>query len=705
MRSLGSGVKRKIPNILWPPRPTQQPIVAQQLSRIKPSGPLPGVFDDEKGVPGDRSMVPSGALDARTPVDRSRIARLAERWFFSAAGAAWLATVLRGAGAPPSWGVAAAVAAIALGLIAVLVSHAGRTWLDGPRLALAAAGLLALGSVYQAVGGDGYEYYSLLRSPVLDRDLDFVNDFAGLGARPVLSPRGEITTRVAMGVPLFWAPHFLFAHMLALAGLGPADGFAPLYQAAVTTASYVYGLAALLILEAMLRRRTSRATALIVVLAIWLATPLHFYMTANPSMSHAVSVFSATAMVWMWLRVRGSDDPRPWALVGLAGGLAALVRPQDAVLLVVPLLDLVLRRGARVLRPLAGLAIPPVVLGLAQLALWFAMYGSGFAGVVREQNLVAGVEPHVLDFLFAARHGMLTWTPLYALALLGWAEWGFRERRFPLLFAAAFALAVLVNSTTSDWWGSDSFGQRRMLALTPLFAFGLAELVDWFRRRPLVPVAAALALLALWNLQFEYVYNSGLVAGKSQAVDLARLAAAQIDVAHRRLVRLDGRIPAAVWVLAHDNLNGVWIDEGSRSLRGVIDLGHEPEDLPLVVGHGWYEAERDGAVDWRLSKGRRSWLRVPVRTAIAARVTIRARRGVAELPVRLRVEVNGTPAGEADLAAEWTDLAFAIPEAAVRRGLNDVALVFSATPRQDLPGYHGKDAAAAVDLVRWERQP
>jgi hypothetical protein len=632
--------------------------------------------------------------------DRARLARLGERAFFAVSAAAWLLTVLRGAGLPAAWGTFAAVAAIALGLFAVLASPAPRAWLDGPRLALAAAGLLSLGSVYQAVGGDGYEYYALLRSPVLDGDLDFADDFAGLGARPVLSPRGEITSRVAMGVSLFWAPHFLLAHLFALAGLATADGFGPLYQAAVTVASYVYAFAALLVIEGLLRRRTTRAVALLVVLAIWLATPLHFYMTANPSMSHGVSVFAATAMVWLWLRVRGGDDARQWALVGLAGGLTALVRPQDAVLLAIPLLDLLARRG---LRPLGALLIPPAALGLAQLALWFAMYGRGFTSVVREQNLVAGIEPHVLDFLFAARHGMLTWTPVYALALAGWAVWSRRERRLPLLFAAAFALAVLVNSTTSDWWGSDSFGQRRMLALTPLFAFGLAEAVDWFRRRPLVPVAVGLALLALWNLQFEYVYNAGLVAGKSQAVDLDRLATAQIAVAHRRLVRWHGRVPAAAWVLAHDNLNGVWIDEGARSLRGVIDLGREPEDLPLVVGHGWYDPEQEGGIDLRRSKGWRSWLRVPVRTATPARMVVRARRGVPELPVRVKAEVNGAPAGESDLPVEWTDLEFTVPEGAVRRGLNDVALIFSATPRRDLPGYHGKDAAAVVDLVRWER--
>jgi len=157
-------------------------------------------------------------------------------------------------------------------------------------------------------------------------------------------------------------------------------------------------------------------------------------------------------------------------------------------------------------------------------------------------------------------------------------------------------------------------------------------------------------------------------------------------------------LPAPVWVIAHDNLNGVWIDEGSRALRGTIDLGREPEDLPLVVGHGWYEPERDAALDWRLSKGRRSWLRIPVRTQTAARITVRARRGVAELPVRMRVEVNGVAAGEADLGVDWADAAFEVPREAVRRGLNDVAFLFSAAPRQDVPGYHATGRSVAF----WE---
>ena len=80
------------------------------------------------------------------------------------------------------------------------------------------------------------------------------------------------------------------------------------------------------------------------------------------------------------------------------------------------------------------------------------------------------------------------------------------------VLATTFGLAVLVNGAMQDWWGSESFGQRRMLGLTPLFAIGLGEALAFLRRRPLLLPAAALAALVAWNLQFAYIFNSEMLA-------------------------------------------------------------------------------------------------------------------------------------------------------------------------------------------------
>jgi len=638
---------------------------------------------------------------------------------------AWIAKVLTDAGAARALLTVSLVLAAAAAVAAVFLARreegARLRWLDGWRLPLALVALWTLPSVYALMGGDGFEYYALLRSPVIDHDLDFRNDFAGLGAQPVLSAEGEVTARTPIGTALLWLPAFLAAHVLATvaswAGGASNDGFGVIYQSAATSTSYAAGVAALVLIERLLRRRHGAGLALLAALGIWLATPLHFYMVANPFMSHAASVFAATLFTAAWLWARRAASMRAWMWAGAAGALTALVRVQDAVLLLPAVVDLLLGPAAGDgAAPAEGAPAPParprllgaflalpVAAGLVQVLVWASLYGGRFLDVVLAQNLVGG-ESHVLDVLFAARHGLFTWTPVYLLCALGWVLLARREGRLALFCLLGFALAVLVNARIQDWWGSHAFGQRRLLCLTPLFAIGLGRALASLAARPLLAAGALLAPLALWNVQFEYVFNSEMVAGKGQSVSLDLLAPAQVEAAYWKLLRWEGALPGPLFVLAYDNLKGVWLDEGPRSLRGVIDLGSEPPELPQVVGHNWYRPEQDGDTTYRRSKGRRSWLRVPVRTPGGFAAVLRARSEMNDEPVTVAVQWNGQAVGEATLGDDWSEHAFTVPAEAVRAGFNDVALLWSTSPRSADPGHRGKDTAARVDWLRLERR-
>lgn len=634
--------------------------------------------------------------------------RVAEAVFLVLAAMCWAAKVAVDSGAPPALLTVVLVLAAAAAVAAVLNGGPPARWLDGGRLLLVLVGLAQLPGVYARLGGDGFEYYVLARSAVFDRDLDLANDFAGLGARPVVSPRGEVTSRVPIGVSLMWLPPLLLVH--AAVGLASllgaslrADGFSAPYQSAVTTATYLYSLLGLAILEGVLRRFYGAAIAVLVTLAIWWATPLFFYAIANPSVSHGVSAFLATLFVAAWLRFRTSDRPADWALVGAAGSLLSLVRIQDAVLLLLPLLDLAWRRRASALRLAAAFAAAPAAGALLQALVWARLWGGReFVSLLAHQG--PGFTPHLawLELLLSPRHGLFSWNPLYLAACAGWLLWLRRDARLAAYFVLAFALAVAVNASMGDWWGSEAFGQRRLLGLTPLFALGLGEVLAFVRRHPLVPVAGILAVLVLWNQGLAYIYNSELVAPRKEALNLEQLAPAQVDVLYRGL--LETRlVPEPLWVIAYDNLKGVWLDEGPRSLRGTIDLGSEPAVLPLVVGHNWYPPQAEGETTYRRSKGRRSWLRVPIRTVGDFEGVLRLRAEQPDLPVTVAVEINGVGVGETTAPPAWGEYAFAVPASALHPGLNDLALVYSASPRQDLPGYRGKDAAVAVDWVRLRR--
>ncbi len=611
----------------------------------------------------------------------------------------------------PGW-VFTSVQMVAVGVAAYLLIERRRVgWLDLPRAALVALALLLLPTVYGEVGGDGLQAFVVVRSPLFDGDLDLANDYRGLEARPVATQTGQATSHLPVGLALVWTVPFVAAHLgvtlaSAFGAAVAADGFSVPYRSAVTAGTYLCGIFALLLIEAELRRRHGRALALLSVLGVWFATPLHFYMTANPAMAHGVSVGAATAFVVGWLHWRGAPTPRGWLVLGLLGGLMTLVRLQDAVLLALPLADLAIRRPAGLIGLAARFLAGAAGLGLVQLAVWLRLYGAGFVETILRVNLVGGGSgPQVLDLLLSARHGLLTWTPLYAVCIAGWLVWLRREVGVAALALGGFALSVLVNASMQDWWGAEAFGQRRLLGLTPLFALGLGQALAFLRARPLTVLGAVLAALVAWNQAFQWSYNSETVARRDQAVSLDRLAPAQVEWAWRRLLALHGRLPPRLWALAHDNLKGIWLDEGPRSLGGRIDLGSEPPDLPVVIGRGWYQPESEGGVTFRRSRGRGSWIRVPVRTAADYRAVLRVRPEIPDLPVRLTFEVNRQALGTADLVPGWSEYTFLVPTDLLRPGLNDIGLAYSSTPREARPGVPGRNAAVAVDWLTMEREP
>jgi hypothetical protein len=419
-------------------------------------------------------------------------------------------------------------------------------------------------------------------------------------------------------------------------------------------------------------------------------------------------------------------------VLGLIGALMTLVRIQDGVLLALPAASLLagLRRTGGP-RRLAALAAGPALGALGQSVVWAQLWGARFLGAITTQG-PGFAAPEFMAVLFSPWHGLFTWTPVYLVAVLGWLGWVRKEpwaaragsesrreargasrhfvaappspRRLALLSFAVFAAVVALNAAMGDWWGSESFGQRRLLGLTALFALGLAEAIAFARRRPLLPVAALALAAIVWNQQLAAVYNAELAGPRGGAVHLDRLLAAQGAMFDRQLARWERRLPRGLWVVLYDHLRGVWLDEGARSLGGRLDLGgDEPPDLAGVLAHNWAPPAAEGEVGFRRVKERSARLRVPIRRLSDLQVAMRVRSEAAETPQRIALVVNGHATGEQPVGPDWAELRFAVPGAWLRRGFNDVELAFTASQAAPRPGRRARDVAAALDWIAFER--
>jgi hypothetical protein len=125
--------------------------------------------------------------------------------------------------------------------------------------------------------------------------------------------------------------------------------------------------------------------------------------------------------------------------------------------------------------------------------------GVALAGVALLAEVVTGLapslaRPSLLDSLFSSRHGLFFWAPVLTIAVIGLALRAGRGHRAALGALTALAVLALVNSSLRPWW-SGRFGNARFLPALPLFALGLAMVLDLVRttaqRRPLRLAALA----------------------------------------------------------------------------------------------------------------------------------------------------------------------------------------------------------------------
>jgi hypothetical protein len=84
--------------------------------------------------------------------------------------------------------------------------------------------------------------------------------------------------------------------------------------------------------------------------------------------------------------------------------------------------------------------------------------------------------PYTVSFLFSFRKGWLLYTPLMTVACLGFVPWIRQKYTNARLFLITAVVFVYVMSSWTTWWYAESFSQRSMLDVYPLFwiAFGFA---------------------------------------------------------------------------------------------------------------------------------------------------------------------------------------------------------------------------------------
>ncbi len=385
------------------------------------------------------------------------------------------------------------------------------------------------------IRGDGTAYLAWVDTLVRDRDVDLANQFERF--RPVNTyqiawddERQRYVNIFPFGVAFLQAPFYAVGDVLAGAGWPDANpdyflqmqGVRQAYGLALMAGANLMALAAIGLGWWMARRLAGDWSAALVAWGIFVGTPLLYYSTVSPLNSHNPGAFLMTCIVALLVVLTGAfrqaDEPPPtgagavglWIALGAAAGLMVLVRWQ---LLLVAACAWGLLAWERRWRGLAIATLAAAIVLLPLPLIWNEMFGKPFVVPYDETTgdsfLRLPVNAHRV--LFRTVH----YSPVLALSLLGIPFLWRRDRRWALLAVAAIGAQVLVNGSTRDWYGGDSFGARRMAELYPFYVILAAALLGRLprgralrERRAIWPVIGRVALagLIVYSIVFLFVF-------------------------------------------------------------------------------------------------------------------------------------------------------------------------------------------------------
>ncbi len=397
------------------------------------------------------------------------------------------------------------------------------------------------------VRGDGVGYYAYARALLIQHDLDFAPDYqhantsfregrvdeAGEVRSEFRTGTGHVENHFTIGPAILWSPFLLTAHagVLIARAFGSsvaADGFSAPYRFAMALGTAFYGFLALLISFRLARKFVSEQAALLATLAVWGGSSLAVYMYFNPSWSHAHSAFMVAAFVFYWQQTREQRSLLQWTALGAIAGLMLDVYYANAMILLI-----VLAEALHDLRQIAAErrygVLPRVLGGYALFSLALIVV---FSPAVISKRIVYGSllqtgyitvylwnwkSPVLLQVLFSANHGLLSWTPLLLFAILGVFLFARKFSRIGVPIACAVIAYYYFIALYPDWAGISSFGNRFFVSLTAFFILGLAMflqfLVDRFRSAKTAYAATSVLLICFvaWNVGLMFQWGSHMI--------------------------------------------------------------------------------------------------------------------------------------------------------------------------------------------------
>ncbi len=302
---------------------------------------------------------------------------------------------------------------------------------------------------------------------------------------------GTRVIRYTCGLSILFAPFFFIGHWLA-GPLGfPADGLSLPYQYSVTVAGLLYAFSGLYFFAKILRHFFNSNIAILILILTFFTTN-YFHLTAFDGTLLSHNFLFTFYAILVYCTIRWYEQPKMkyafW--LGISLGFITLIRPSEAVCVLIPLLwlpknsenywkekaNLFVKNWRHILVVLfcAFLVISPQLIYWKKLTGEFLFYSYDNPG-----EGLDFLNPHTYPFLFSFRKGWFVYTPLMIFAMAGFYFLYKKHKAIAITIFIFFIVNLYIISSWTTWWyAGGSFSSRSLVPSYVLLAIPLGFLVQ-----------------------------------------------------------------------------------------------------------------------------------------------------------------------------------------------------------------------------------
>lgn len=391
---------------------------------------------------------------------------------------------------------------------------------SSPKLVfLTLALLFAFGILFFAntnPAGDGAEYFSWIRSLVIDHNFEFSNESEYVlahGWREAVF--GISPTRVL--TPILWIPGYFLVHcatkIFNYFGFNfIRDGWSLPYELSITFSSILMTAIGILFIFKALEKFYGRSLATAATSLLMLGSPIFTWTFIHPSYVHAGDFFITSIVLSFWVTLqidRSYSDRRLFYFVGLIG-VSGLAREQNLVFLFLAFFEVIRRPWnlhSQIKR--ASWSLAGLICGLILPYLIIKGFLPKTESYLNSHPLTFNYDAF-LSIFFSTVNGLVTTTPLVSIGI-GFALIGTVKKKIdPVLkrilglLLVNFILCVVCLSLYFDKETLEAnLGQRYLINFSMLFAMGIAETLKWCKN---LRERRKIALLFIYASIFHFIF-------------------------------------------------------------------------------------------------------------------------------------------------------------------------------------------------------